>query len=137
MECPIQIPIPLSPCKSINLAIHHLSTLEVEVGQLRTVLYIDCTKLGVVSQIEINMIGDLAESVLFRNPSRGPAFYMLFNVVYISKTYILVLWIQSEYIWFFCKAECKEEKWKQKRKHWIWGDRVFDDDEDDDDDDDG
>ncbi|CAK9079028.1 unnamed protein product [Durusdinium trenchii] len=43
----------------------------VEVGQLRTVLYIDCTKLGVVSQIEINMIGDLAESVLFRNPSRS------------------------------------------------------------------
>ena len=90
-----------------------------------------------MSQIEINMIGDLAESVLFRNPSRDPAFYMLFNVVYISKTYILVLWIQSEYIWFFCKAECKEEKWKQQRKHWIWGDRVFDDDEDDDDDDDG
>ena len=43
------------------------------MNDLRTVLYIDCTKLGVISQIEVNMIGELAESVLFRNPARTEA----------------------------------------------------------------
>ncbi|CAK9005673.1 unnamed protein product [Durusdinium trenchii] len=34
------------------------------------ILYFDCTKLGVLSQAEINLIGDYAEKTLFRNIQR-------------------------------------------------------------------
>ena len=40
------------------------------MNELDTVLYVDCTKLGVLSQVSINALGELAERLLFRNPSR-------------------------------------------------------------------
>ena len=48
-------------------------TLQVTVEELDTILYVDCTKLGVLSQTTINSLGDLAERVLFRSPSRNLA----------------------------------------------------------------
>ena len=43
----------------------------MDVNQIHTVLYVDCTKLGVLQQQEINTIGDLAEKHLSRNPARS------------------------------------------------------------------
>ena len=40
------------------------------MNELDTVLYVDCAKLGVLSQVSINALGELAERLLFRNPSR-------------------------------------------------------------------
>lgn len=37
---------------------------------LETVLYIDATKMGALSQKDINMIGDWADTILHRNPTR-------------------------------------------------------------------
>ncbi|CAK9089138.1 Uncharacterized protein SCF082_LOCUS42073 [Durusdinium trenchii] len=47
------------------------ATNKVDVNQIHTVLYVDCTKLGVLQQQEINTIGDLAEKHLSRNPARS------------------------------------------------------------------
>lgn len=44
--------------------------IQVDVNEVLIVLYIDCTKMGVLSQPDVNMIGSIAESILFRNPSR-------------------------------------------------------------------
>ena len=35
---------------------------------IQTVLYVDCTKYGAMSQPEINGVGEVVERVLFRNP---------------------------------------------------------------------
>ena len=43
---------------------------EVAVADVDCILYFDCTKLGVLSQGEINLIGDYAEKVLFKNTKR-------------------------------------------------------------------
>ena len=43
---------------------------EVAVADVDCILYFDCTKLGVLSQGEINLIGDDAEKVLFKNTKR-------------------------------------------------------------------
>lgn len=50
---------------------------QVDEKSLQTVLYIDCTKLGVVSQPEVNMIGEIAEAVLSRNPTRNWSYMFL------------------------------------------------------------
>lgn len=46
------------------------SSLQVASSDLDTILYVDCTKLGVLNQLAINAIGDVAERVIFRSPSR-------------------------------------------------------------------
>ena len=46
------------------------SSLQVASSDLDTILYVDCTKLGVLNQLAINAIGDAAERVIFRSPSR-------------------------------------------------------------------
>ncbi|CAK9060296.1 unnamed protein product [Durusdinium trenchii] len=47
------------------------ATKKVATNELDTILYIDCTKMGVVSQANINMIGEMSEKVLSRNPERS------------------------------------------------------------------
>ncbi|CAK9013014.1 Uncharacterized protein SCF082_LOCUS11746 [Durusdinium trenchii] len=49
------------------LASHH----KVPVEDVNTIMYVDCTKFGVLNQPEINAIGEMVERVLFRNPYRG------------------------------------------------------------------
>ena len=44
------------------------SLFEVPVEDMNTLVYLDTTKLGVLSQPEVNAIGELVEKVLFRNP---------------------------------------------------------------------
>ena len=41
------------------------------MSDVHVVLYVDCTKLGVLSQHDINLIGTCAEKVLGNNPSRS------------------------------------------------------------------
>ena len=59
--------------------------LEVGVHELDTILYIDCTKLGVLSQANVNMIGEVSERILFRAPSRylviASSFFFLFSEI--------------------------------------------------------
>jgi hypothetical protein len=43
---------------------------EVSVHEIDTVFYVDCTKLGVLSQTNTNALGEMAEKILFRCPSR-------------------------------------------------------------------
>lgn len=43
---------------------------QVDASELEVVLYVDCTKFGVVSQHEVNAIGTMCEKSLFRNPTR-------------------------------------------------------------------
>ena len=45
-------------------------SLKVDAKDVDCILFFDCTKLGVLSQGEINMLGDIAEKVLFRNIQR-------------------------------------------------------------------
>ncbi|CAK9083772.1 unnamed protein product, partial [Durusdinium trenchii] len=47
------------------------SSHKVDMKDVDTILFFDCTKLGVLNQAEINLIGDCSERVLFRNPSRS------------------------------------------------------------------
>lgn len=42
----------------------------MNINDLHVVLYVDCTKMGVLSQIEVNNIGAMAEKVLGQNPQR-------------------------------------------------------------------
>lgn len=49
---------------------NHLAFGQVLPQDLETVLYIDCSKMGVISQLEVNMVGELANKVIFRNPIR-------------------------------------------------------------------
>ena len=42
----------------------------MKANELDIVLYVDCTKLGAINQKEINQIGDMADKVLQKNPSR-------------------------------------------------------------------
>lgn len=44
---------------------------KVTVADLHTVLYVDCTKLGVLTQQQINQIGALSEKVLGLHPTRS------------------------------------------------------------------
>ena len=61
--------IQASPC--ITLApMLHASPWQVPVDDVQAVVYCDCTKLGVMSQPEINALGEFLEKVLFRNPFR-------------------------------------------------------------------
>lgn len=43
--------------------------MQVTPQDLDCVLYIDCTKMGVINQLEVNMIGELADKVLSKNPT--------------------------------------------------------------------
>ena len=45
-------------------------SLKVTPQDVDCILYFDCTKLGVLQQAEINMLGDYAEKLLFKNPQR-------------------------------------------------------------------
>ena len=47
-----------------------LITLEVAPDDVLTIVYLDCTKLCVLSQPEINALGEFVEKHLFRNPYR-------------------------------------------------------------------
>ncbi|CAK9010862.1 Uncharacterized protein SCF082_LOCUS10854 [Durusdinium trenchii] len=47
------------------------ATCKVGVTDVYSLLYVDCTKLGVLQQGEINHIGSMAERHLMRNPSRS------------------------------------------------------------------
>ena len=40
------------------------------MADVDVVLYIDCTKMGAISQKEINLVGDLADRILQKNPTR-------------------------------------------------------------------
>ncbi|CAK9073143.1 unnamed protein product, partial [Durusdinium trenchii] len=44
---------------------------QVDAKDVDTILYFDCPKLGVLSQAEINMVGDMSEKVLGKNPTRS------------------------------------------------------------------
>jgi len=44
---------------------------QVPVDDIQTIIWVDCTKLGVVTQPEINALGDFLEKHLSRNPVRG------------------------------------------------------------------
>ncbi|CAL1150712.1 unnamed protein product [Cladocopium goreaui] len=46
------------------------SSKKVAVGDVDCILYFDCTKLGVLTQGEVNLIGDYAEKILFKNTKR-------------------------------------------------------------------
>lgn len=48
----------------------HKTCCKVSVSDLETVIWIDCTKMGVISQSEVNLIGDVCDKMLFKNPSR-------------------------------------------------------------------
>lgn len=41
---------------------------QVSSDDIQTVVYCDCTKFGVMSQPEVNAIGEFLEKTLFRNP---------------------------------------------------------------------
>ena len=61
-------------CTQRNIHIHVvrsclLKPFQVSAHELDSILYVDCTKLGVLSQTTINAVGELAERVLFKNPS--------------------------------------------------------------------
>lgn len=43
---------------------------QVTTADLHVVLFIDCTKMGVLSQLEINAIGLMCEKILGPNPAR-------------------------------------------------------------------
>lgn len=43
----------------------------MDAKDVDTILYFDCPKLGVLSQAEINMVGDMSEKVLGKNPTRS------------------------------------------------------------------
>ena len=43
---------------------------QVKPSEVDIVLYVDCTKLGAINQKEINLIGEMADKVLQKNPSR-------------------------------------------------------------------
>ncbi|CAK9061163.1 Uncharacterized protein SCF082_LOCUS32081, partial [Durusdinium trenchii] len=45
------------------------ASAKVSVGDVHTVLYVDCSKLGVLQQQEINVIGELADRYLSRSPT--------------------------------------------------------------------
>lgn len=72
-------------------------TLQVGVEELDTILYVDCTKLGVLNQTTINALGDLTERVLFRAPSRNLASFQvpsIFLNLYGSKSmYGYLTWL--------------------------------------------
>ena len=55
----------------IYIYIYLIPALQVQVSDVHVVLYVDCTKLGVLSQHDINLIGTCAEKVLGNNPSRS------------------------------------------------------------------
>lgn len=65
-----------SICWDWSVAVFHslfffiLDHVKVSTQELHTILYVDCTKLGVLNQSEINMVGSVAEKVLSQNPSR-------------------------------------------------------------------
>lgn len=44
--------------------------MQVAVDDIDLILYVDCTKLGVISQSEVNHIGETAERLMCRNPTR-------------------------------------------------------------------
>ncbi|CAK9002075.1 Uncharacterized protein SCF082_LOCUS7183 [Durusdinium trenchii] len=43
---------------------------KVDSKDVDTILYFDCTKLGVLSQAEVNLVGEYADKVLSKNPAR-------------------------------------------------------------------
>lgn len=65
-----------SICWDWSVAVFHslfffiLDHVKVSTQELHTILYVDCAKLGVLNQSEINMVGSVAEKVLSQNPSR-------------------------------------------------------------------
>ena len=65
------------------------SSLQVAFADLHTVLYIDCTKLGVLNQMDINMVGTLTEKVLSSNPQR-PSVFDIYKLSYIYDLYIYI-----------------------------------------------
>eukprot|EP00435_Cladocopium_sp_Y103_P004363 s5416_g1.t1 len=46
---------------------------QVPMDEVQTVVYCDCAKFGVMTQPEVNGVGELLEKVLFRNPFRSAA----------------------------------------------------------------
>ncbi|CAK9062831.1 Uncharacterized protein SCF082_LOCUS32651 [Durusdinium trenchii] len=60
---------PLDP-KIDQLFRNHAVAKKVTPQDLDCVLCIDCTKMGVINQLEVNMIGELADKVLSKNPTR-------------------------------------------------------------------
>ena len=61
----------LANSKWVSLFLALVRLEQVQVQDVYTILYFDCTKLGVLAQSEINMIGDVSEKVLGRNPTSG------------------------------------------------------------------
>ncbi len=55
---------------SILFSFFILDHVKVSTQELHTILYVDCTKLGVLNQSEINMVGTVAEKILSQNPHR-------------------------------------------------------------------
>ena len=52
--------------------------IKVAVGDVDCILYFDCTKLGALTQGEVNLIGDYAEKILFKNTKRlVPSWFLL------------------------------------------------------------
>lgn len=54
-----------------SVAVPSVAFCEVSVGDVHTVLYVDCSKLGVLQQQEINVIGELADRYLSRSPAKS------------------------------------------------------------------
>eukprot|EP00435_Cladocopium_sp_Y103_P029455 s2934_g7.t1 len=53
--------------------LHEKGQIQVAVEDVQTLVYCDCTKMGVMSQPEINAMGEFLEKVLFRSPFRSAA----------------------------------------------------------------
>lgn len=102
-------------CSTAFLVATYVS-LKVTPQDVDCILYFDCTKLGVLQQAEINMLGDYAEKLLFKNPQRpilifeqGPKpvlhyFFCDLACVPLTKTQV-VFWCSSRHCWLVQKVE--------------------------------
>ena len=111
--------------------------LQVGVLEVDTILYIDCTKLGVLSQTNINALGELAERILFRAPSRY--FDQTLVHLYLWSTFILDYFVDSklEYIFpvlykkwhrdisYLGGLFLRQETLKYKEVWWSWFHRCW------------
>eukprot|EP00435_Cladocopium_sp_Y103_P045667 s474_g13.t1 len=52
------------------LQLHNFTSLQVNVHEVDTILYLDCTKLGVMTQQNVNALGEMAERILHSPPQR-------------------------------------------------------------------
>lgn len=48
-----------------------LSACQVAIDDVQTLVYLDCTKFGIMTQPEVNAVGDLVQKIIMRNPFRS------------------------------------------------------------------